>query len=402
MITIDIQTARRFVLGKQGLWPGRRWQGLPDVATAMREIEYLQLDPLQIIARSQDIQLHGRLLDYTPAMWETVTYQQRQFFDWGGWLAVRPMHELPYWRTIMHQERDTSNRRLQATQQAHAAAIAEMRQLLHQQETVKNRDFAMAQRQRTQDYRGRKDSAIALYYLWRTGEVMTHHREKFERVYALTEAVAPADFIFEHDPATAERFILKKEIAFAGLAKATRHPLTKTLVADGEIVEVTVEGWKAIHYVRAEDVPLLETVSHGRVPASWTPLQQTTTEEATFLAPLDPVSARGRAKTLFNFDYVWEVYKPLEKRQYGYYTLPVLWGDALVARFDSKLDRSSNSFVVLGLWLEEASLAKNELFIEALAAAFVRFTHFLGADRIDATAVSQPPIRKRLQALNVG
>ena len=81
MLTINLETARRFILGKQGLWPGRRWRGLEGTAQAIRAIEYLQLDPLQIIARSQDIKLYGRVLDYTPGLWEEVTYQQRQFFD---------------------------------------------------------------------------------------------------------------------------------------------------------------------------------------------------------------------------------------------------------------------------------------------------------------------------------
>jgi uncharacterized protein YcaQ len=98
MLIINIDTARRFILGKQGLWPGRRRLGIEGTEQAMRAMEYLQLDPLNIIARSQDIALHSRVLDYTPGMWENVTYQQRKFFDWGGWLAVRAMDELPYWR----------------------------------------------------------------------------------------------------------------------------------------------------------------------------------------------------------------------------------------------------------------------------------------------------------------
>ncbi|MCB0051724.1 MAG: hypothetical protein KDE24_19510, partial [Caldilinea sp.] len=106
MLTIDLTTARRFILGKQGLWPGRRWRGEAGTAQAMRAMEYLQLDPLQTLARSQDIALHSRVLDYIPGLWEEVTYRQRKFFDWGGWLAVRPMEELPHWRVVMRRERD--------------------------------------------------------------------------------------------------------------------------------------------------------------------------------------------------------------------------------------------------------------------------------------------------------
>src|ERR671916_1013714 len=129
MLTITIDTARRFILGKQGLWPGRRWRGLAGTEQAMREMEYLQLDPLQIIARSHDIALHSRVLDYTPGMWEDLTYGQRKFFDWGGWLAVRPMDELPHWRVVMRRECE-SNARIREMAREHADAIVEMRGIL--------------------------------------------------------------------------------------------------------------------------------------------------------------------------------------------------------------------------------------------------------------------------------
>src|SRR6266851_4592942 len=152
MLTIDLDTARRFILGKQGLWPGRRWRGIKGTERAMRTIEYLQLDPLQIIARSHDITLHSRVLDYTPGLWEELAYQQRKFFDWGGWLAVRPMDELPYWRVVMRRERDGDygDSRIRRMAREHAEAIAEMRAILHERGTVSNRDFEMATR--TQSY----------------------------------------------------------------------------------------------------------------------------------------------------------------------------------------------------------------------------------------------------------
>lgn len=415
MLTVNLDTARRFILGKQGLWPGRRWRGIEGAEQAMRAMEYLQLDPLQIIARSHDITLHSRVLDYTPGLWEAVAYQQRKFFDWGGWLAVRPMDELPHWRVVMRRERDGGpdiDTRIHKMGLEHAEAIAEMRTILRERGIVSNRDFAMATRTRTQSYRGRKDSALALYYLWRTGEVMTHHRENFERVYALTETVVPTHLIYESDQAEADRFLIKKDVSFSGLSRLNRTsdswqrgvPFSKTrqmveaLLADGDIIEVQVEGWKAMHYALGGDAGLLRDLSAGRVPKVWTPLATTTTEEVIFLAPLDQVSARGRAKGLFGFDYVWEVYKPEDKRKFGYYTLPILWGDRLVARFDSKLDRTSNTFIILGLWLEDESLGKDEAFAEALAAGFARFVTFLGAHKLDAKAIGEPLLRRCTEA----
>ncbi len=412
MLTITIETARRFILGKQGLWPGRRWRDIQGTEQAMHAMEYLQLDPLHILARSQDIQLHSRVLDYTPGMWEDLAYQQRKFFDWGGWLAVRPMDELPHWRVVMRHERDgdAGDSRISRMAVEHAEAIDEMRTILRKRGTVSNRDFEMATRTRTHSYRGRKDSTLALYYLWRTGEVMTHHRENFERVYALTETVAPASLMRESDESEVDRFLIRKEVSFFGLSRLSRtsdafhgrgepdraaKKILGAMVAEGDLIEVQVEGWKMVHYALGSDAEVLRDVSAGRVPKSWTPLETTTTEEVVFLAPLDHVSARGRAKAVFGFDYMWEVYKPLPQRKFGYYTLPILWGDRLVARFDSKFDRTTNTFVVLGLWLEDEAQGLDEAFAEALACGLARFVTFLGASKLDATAIREPLLRQR-------
>jgi uncharacterized protein YcaQ len=415
MLTIDLQTARRFILGKQGLWPGRRWRGTRGTERAMREMEYLQLDPLQIVARTQDIMLYGRVLDYRPGLWEDLTYKKRKFFDWGAWLAVRPMDELPYWRVVMHRERDGIQRwsRMPALARKHAAAIEEMRALLHERGTLRNRDFAMKTRTRTQNYRGRKDSSLALYYLWYTGEAMTHHRENFERVYALTEAVAPDELIRDAGDAETDRFLVKKEVSFCGLSRPSSldsflralpygkayQQVVKDLLADGELIEVKVEGWKPVYYALASDAKLLRDLSAGRVPKAWTPLETTTAEEAVFLGPWDHTVARGRAKAVFGFDYVLEVYKKAHQRKFGYYALPILWDDQFVGRFDSKFDRSSNTLIILGFWLEDDAFAKNTFFVEALARGFERFLAFLGANRLDAKAIADPRLRRRLASL---
>src|SRR5438045_1229734 len=141
MLTITLESARHFILGKQGLWPGRRWRGLQGTEQAMRAMEYLQLDPLQIIARSQDLMLHSRVLDYTPGLWEQVAYQQRKFFDWGGWLATRPMDELPHWRVVMRRERDgdSGDSRIPRMAAEHAGAVADTPAVLRERGNASSR-----------------------------------------------------------------------------------------------------------------------------------------------------------------------------------------------------------------------------------------------------------------------
>lgn len=407
-IDIPIEVARRFILGKQGLWPGRRWRGLDGAEQAMHAIEHLQLDPLVIIARAHDLILHSRVIGYRPDDWAILTYEQRRFFDWGGWLAVRPMDELPYWRVLMRRELDQPN--WVEFRKEHAVEITEMREVLEERGTVSNRDFAMGSRTRVDDYRGRKDSALALHFLWRIGDAMIARRDRFERVYALTEAVAPPSLIREHDPAEAEDFLLLKTVAADGLSpmRSVGNDMRRRVtaaelkawregkLASGELIEVRVASWRVPQMALGADRVILEELLGGCAPAAWAPLALTTLEEATFLSPLDPVSARGRAKPLFDFDYVWEVYKPAHQRRWGYYTLPVLWGDRLVARFDSRLDRSTHTLVLNGLWLEDERLARDDAFVDAMARGMRRFARFLDGRHVDASAVTQPRLRRRL------
>jgi uncharacterized protein len=116
------------------------------------------------------------------------------------------------------------------------------------------------------------------------------------------------------------------------------------------------------------------------------------------LAPLEIVSARGRAKKVFDFDYVWEVYKPVHQRKWGYYTLPILYGDDLVARLDPKFDRTTNTLHILGFWLEDDA-PKDVVFIEALANGLNRFANMIGAKKIDLGGVKPPALRTKLKML---
>ena len=146
----------------------------------------------------------------------------------------------------------------------------------------------------------------------------------------------------------------------------------------------------------AADEPFLADLLAGRTPSRWPTARADHRGGGKFLAPLDPVSARGRATSLFGFEYIWEIYKPVERRRWGAYTLPVLWGDRLVARFDARMDRPTATLVVNGVWLEEESLAKDEGFVEAFGRGMDRLARFLEAGRIDVEAVPQRTIRAAL------
>ena len=401
-ITISKQTVRRFILGRQGLWPGRRWAGEEGLAEALRASEAMQMDPLNVVARSHDIALWGRVSDYQPALLERVMYENRAFFDYGGGLFIYPMSELPHWRTPMRRRAQAG--RWADFAAAHPTLLDEVRAELRARGPLGNRDFTG--RERVKSYRGGKDSALALYTLWLTGEVMIHHRQGFERVYDLRERVAPAVFDYATPEDEAETHFARKALAFYGLAEERRwasllagvidrrvdraeaQRWLDRLTAEGHIASVRVADEPGKWLALAGDLPLLDALEAGGIPESWQPLDATTETEVTLLAPLEIVSARGRAKWLFDFDYIWEVYKPAAARRWGYYTLPILYGDRLVARLDPRLDRSTQTLHILGFWREPDAITDEAAFAEALIRGLARFARFLGAQRLDASTLA--------------
>ena len=414
-IIISKQTARRFVLGKQGLWPGRRWKGKKGVAQAIRACEAVQLDPLNVAARSQDIVLHSRVLDYKPEYLYQVAYDERQFFDYGGWLAMYPMSELPYWR--VHMEGRSHEKRIEGFVLSHEELFEHVRAELRARGPLGNRDFE-GNRVAAWNYRGRKETSLILYDMWLSGELMMHHRVGFDRVYDFRENIAPKEYDYMAGIKETEEFFVRKSIALMGLKREStmRSPELNNYMrrdyspaevkkimdeqkASGAFTQVQVEGGRETYLVLGEDVVALESLEKGRVPKGWNPKDTTTLEEVTFLSSLDIVSARGRAQKLFDFDYKWEVYVPAEKRRWGYYVLPILYGDDLVARLDPKLDRTTMTLEIKGFWHEDDAPVKDVAFADALAMGLIRLAKFVGAKRVDVSVIKPVGLRKHIQGL---
>jgi uncharacterized protein len=414
MITISGQTARRYVLAKQGLWPGRRWRGKKGTVQAIRTCEAVQLDPLNIFARSQDIVLHSRVLDYKPEYLYQVAYEERQFFDYGGWLAMYPMSDLPYFRA--HMDKRAEHEYVKRHVPEYQEVVEYVRAELRGHGPLGNRNFN-GKRLAQQSYRGRKETSVALFDMWLSGELMIHHREGFARVYDFRENIAPKEFDYAAQEKDAEEFFARKAVSFHGLLREAGmrisldydmrrkygreevRQLLEEWIEAGLFERVQVPGQREVFLMLGEDISLLESLENGKVPKAWKPKATTTLEEVTFLSPLDIVSARGRAKKLFDFEYKWEVYTPAQKRRWGYYVLPILYGDDLVARFDPKLDRKTMTLEILGFWHEDDAPIKDAAFADALAKGLIRFARFLDARKIKTNSIRPTRLRKHVEKI---
>ena len=414
MDTISKQTYRRFLLGSQGLWPGRRFSGLSGTESALRQMQALQLDPLVMVARSQDIAMYGRVLDYKPELLYKMAYEKRKAFDYGGWLMMYPMHEFPYWHLHM-KRRAEKGMRWEAFTHPPKAVIKFVLDELREKGPLGNRDIE-GDAVKAWSYRGRKETSVTLFYLWLAGEVMITNRKGFDRIYDLRERVVPKEFDYAASVKETEDYFAKKHIAFYGIPRENSlktdlsyyiqrkvdapesKRLIERLIEKGEITRVRVEGFSENFLTLNSDQAHLSALEAGRVPKTWKHKGPTTAEEVTFLAPLEIVSARGRAKKVFDFEYVWEVYKPAHQRKWGYYTLPILYGDDLVARLDPKLDRATNTLHILGFWLEDDA-PKDADFANALANGLKRFAEMIGAKKIDLAGVKPATLKSELKTL---
>ena len=186
-IEVSKTVRRRFILGRQGIWPGRRWSGRAGTAQALRQVEAVQIDPVSVVERSHDIALWGRVLDYQPPYLRDLAYADRQFFDYGGALYFYPMEELPYWRVRMQWHREQG--RWHDFLSANPRVVDRVRQELRDRGPLRNRELGG---KKVDAYRSSKDSGVALYAMWITGELMTYGRHGKERIYDFLENIAPA------------------------------------------------------------------------------------------------------------------------------------------------------------------------------------------------------------------
>jgi uncharacterized protein YcaQ len=227
-----------------------------------------------------------------------------------------------------------------------------------------------------------------LEMLMDTGDLMVSRRKATRRYYDLSERVLPHEIAAQPvltDEATYVRWRLARRCqgigligpglggeAWAGLPKAPRRALEiKAMVESGDLTPVKIQGDRRTYHLLTQDLDHLKRAQAVPPVAC-----------VAFIAPLDNLLwSRNLIERLFGFRYVWEVYKPAEQRRYGYYVLPVLFGDRFVARFDTKLNREQGRLQVLN-WHWEPGESLSAAFGDALQEAVSDFLSYLGAARV--------------------
>ena len=396
---LDAATARRFLVTRHLLAPPRSLPAGPDgVLAAFARLGSVQFDPLAVAGRNHDLVLHARVRDYRSAWTDELLYDRRELFEiYNKGLSLVPTAELPWYRVFWDHHRD--NQQFDAYNR-YAATIELIMGRIRAEGPLSSLDFEGSAK--IDWYWGpTSETRAALEALADGGYLGLARLDGNRRYYDLVERLFPEGLLAErHDPRDQRRHKLmsryrgqgllgaggQSEI-FLGIGRARRTPadapdavirseLLAELVADGELWPVTVEGVRGSRYVLGEELDLLDAVEAARELPS--------PPAVTFLAPLDPfVWDRDLLRSLFGFDYVWEVYVPEAKRRWGYYVLPILFGDRLVGRIEPRIDRAGRTVRVLGCWWEDGfDPAKADGFVDAFREAMADYLRFGGARTI--------------------
>lgn len=324
----------------------------------MARMGVLQIDSVNVFARSHYLPLFSRLGTYDPALLDrTFLSRTTHYVEYLAHEATFiPVSDWALWQFRMDDFRARWASDPNSWLSQNARTIAWVQDELRERGPLRPAELrADAPRERG-TWWDWDDVKLALEHLWRTGDVAISGRRGFERRYALAEQVIPADVRALDIPrADAIRELVRRAAQSSGVATATdladyyrirdRSAVQRSiqdLVDAGELRPVHVRGWE-----RA-----------GKPVAAWMHRDAVVPRKvnaAAILTPFDPVVwFRERALRAFGLDYRIEIYVPAEMRRYGYYSLPVLVGDRIVARVDLKADRATSTLHVQSAWWEPA------------------------------------------------
>ena len=357
VLQLSLKDARHLHLAAQGLLktPRRRARA-SDILATIQQMSLLQIDTINVVARSPWLVLFSRLGSYSPAWLEESLRSGELMEYWAHEACFLPRSDFALVRHRMLAPDNMGWKYHKAWMAEHASDIQLLLEHIAQNGPVRSADFEHP-RKGSSGWWEWKPYKRHLEGLFTAGKVMVVERRNFQRVYDLTHRVMP-HWDDERDAlsqADAEALMLRNSARSLGIFRPQwladyyrlRQPALPTLLKrwqeEGLVTVVNVEdlGEMWLHHdARA----LLESASGGKLTAS----------HSAVLSPFDPVVwDRKRAEQLFNFSYRLECYTPAAKRQYGYFVLPLLHQGKLVGRMDSKVHRKTRELEIISLWLEE-------------------------------------------------
>lgn len=371
--------ARRIILCHLNLLQGKTLKGKDGIMSYIKKVGCLQFDPLNIIAMNPHLVLQSRIQDYKPELLWDLLYKDRKLMDgWDKNMAIYPIEDRPYFKRYYDSAIETHTWRDKDI----VDHIPLIRKEIEQVGPVTSKDLSVNHKV---DWSWAPTSAsrAVLDLMFFTGELIIYNKLGSRKVYDFSKNHLIEALLNQEDPNPSEEDYFKWGVlrrinsiglmwdkgseAWLGIRKMKskdRQAAFLSLYQDGILEKFEVEDLPYSFYMDKTYLPLLDDINkkyHKKV---------------SFIAALDNfIWDRKLIEALFDFNYKWEVYTPEKERQYGYYVLPVLFGDEFIGRIEPVFDKKSKTLLIKGLWLTKQP---DKPFKKALT----EFMNFLGATQL--------------------
>ncbi len=372
-----------------------------DLMGTIERLATVQYDPLNPVGRNPDLVFQARVPGYQVDDWQKVAYTDRLVYDaWDKQACLVPISDWPMRALIREKYRPYHDREIL---QREADAVTAILATLDARGPLSSNEFE--DRSHAGDdnsWYGLTLTKRILRSLWACGLVVTHHRRAGRHYYDRPERIIPAHY-FQAPPLLDEEeyhrwiltrrqqamgLLLKRAEAsiWSGCGDSAQNKLALTQLVEAGVLTPVQVGEKALlYYMLTSTLHLLDA-----------PLPE---PRMIFLGPLDSMLwDRKTLRHIFDFDYIWEVYKPEKVRKWGYYVLPVFYGDRFVARLDSRLEKG---IWTISRWWWEPDVTPDAEMLDALQLAVKQFLHYLRATDVRVSDGVDVAVRQAILSLSV-
>ena len=366
MISITREQARKFILSRQGLLGKHRFTGKDGAYQYVRQAGCIQYDPVDVCGKNAELTLLARVKGFTKKTLADLLYKDRLLVDYSDKeLSIWPREDWPYFAEYrkMSMEHGRSFTGIPELEERAVSYIRENGPVSSDTLPIDGTIFWHSSMHWSGNWsKESKASRSVLEQLYTDGVLLIHHKNGSRKFYDLAEKYFSQELLQAENPCPDEASFIKWRVlrrigaigllwnrrsdAWLGISMTAqqRDMAFSELESEGRIAAVQVERIRTPLYMLTEDLSLMGAVCEDKTDLK---------ERLEFLAPLDPMLwDRKLIEAVWDYKYSWEIYTPAEKRKYGYYVLPVVYGWNLVGRIEAVADRKSGVLEVRNVWYE--------------------------------------------------
>ena len=381
-LTVTKEQARRFMLLKHGLLGEYKFSGKQGVIDYIRQTGCVQYDPIDICGKNAELTLQSRVKGFTKEMLYELLYEDRVLLDYPDKnTAIILTEDWP------HFTRSRTWALQRAAEQPELVPLMEQTlAIIKEKGAVSPDDIKLDSDFKWRAYvvwsSGKNLSASVMEQLYGAGKLIIHHKKDTRKYYDLAEKYIPERLLSAPEPLPDDNEYLKWRVlrvigavgllwnrpsdALPPMKAEIRSKIFAELIEEGKICAVSVDDIKMPLYFRSEDTPIMEA---AKTDTKFSP-------RCELIAPLDCFMwDRKVIKAVFGFEYSWEIYTPVEKRKYGHYVLPILYGEQFIGRIEAVNDRKTKTLIVKNIWYEDGVKQTKKLYsaVEKSIRKFAKF-----------------------------